>query len=272
MSKACLVDITRCIGCRACQVACKQWNELPAEETSFRGTGGGYENPPALSTSTYTRITFHEILDAAGDLERSVFFKRQCRHCLEPGCASACLVKALEQRPSGAVVWRENLCMGCRYCMIACPWDIPKFEYDKPIPDIRKCTFCFDRQEDGKVPACIKTCPTGSLKFGERDELLDVARTRVYQNPDKYVHHIYGEHEAGGTRWMYISPVSFADLGFATDVGTTPYPQFTKGFLVAVPLVIVMWAGLLTGFHWMAKRRDEVGAAEAVSTKGRSTS
>jgi len=243
---------------------------MAAEETGFYPKGG-YTNPPALSPKTYTLVTYDELEGDDGEL-KWVFAKRQCMHCLEPSCVSACLVNALEERPSGAVVWREDLCMGCRYCMVACPFDIPKFEYNKPVPNIEKCTFCFDRQEDGRGPACAKTCPTGCLKFGDRDQLLEVARTRIYQNPDKYFHHIYGEHEAGGTRWLYISPVSFADLGFATDVGTSSYPRFTRSFLTAVPMVIVLWAGLLTGFHWMTKRREEVSAQESAGTKGRSAS
>ncbi len=269
MSKACLVDITKCIGCRACQVACKQWNERPAEKTDFLAAGGGYQNPPSLSTRSYTLITYDEVEDAHGNL-KWVFTRRGCMHCREPACASACLVKALHGEPGGSVTYNVSLCMGCRYCMIACPFDIPKFEYEKAIPAIQKCTFCFDRQQAGRVPACIKTCPTGALTFGERDEMLDVARTRVYQQPERYVHHIYGEHEAGGTNWLYISSVPFEQLGFRMDLGTTPYPDFTKTFLSAVPQVIIMSACFLTGLGWLAKRRDEV-AQTSQATKPQNT-
>ena len=150
MTTACLVDTTLCIGCRACQVACKEWFEMPAEQTSFLGTGGGYENPPALSGKTLTRITFHEILDADGALERSVFVKRQCMHCVEPACVSACPVAALEKvkvngKAEGPVIYHPDKCIGCRYCMMACPFDIPKLEWDKLLPHIKKCSFCFNR-------------------------------------------------------------------------------------------------------------------------------
>lgn len=267
MSKACLVDLTRCIGCRGCQVTCKGWNNLAAETTEFFARSGGYQNPPALSPKTNTLITYNEIKDSSGRINW-VFSKRQCMHCLEPSCVSACLVKALEKKEDGPVVYHENLCMGCRYCMIACPFDIPKFEYEKAIPSIRKCTFCFDRQEEGEMPACAKACTTGAILFGDRDELLDVARSRIYRDPnDRYVHKIYGEHEVGGTAWMYISDVPFEDLGFPTNLGTDPYPQLTSTFLGAVPQIIILWAGLLTGFHWFVKRREEVAKEEITNTE-----
>lgn len=266
MSRSNLVDLTRCIGCRSCQVACKQWNELEAEETSFFAQKGGYQNPPSLSPRTFSLVTYNEVEGDDGNL-KWVFAKRQCMHCQEPSCASACLVNALEKQPEGMVVYNENTCIGCRYCMIACPFDIPKFEFDKAIPSIRKCSFCFDRQKEGIQSACAKACPTDALKSGERDELLEIARSRIYGNPEKgYVSHIYGEHEAGGTSWLYISSVPFAAIGFPMNIPTSPFPNFTKAFLMSVPLVIIAWAGLLTGFHWVAKRRDDLTEAEATVT------
>ncbi len=286
MSKACLVDTTKCIGCRACQVACKGWNELAAEETKCSGTGGGYENPPALSTKTYTRITFHEITHADGRLRRCVFAKRQCMHCREPGCVSACPVKALVKTPQGGVVWNEDLCMGCRYCLIACPFDIPKFEFDQPVPSIRKCTFCTDRireeppagvqvndepisgeslerlQDCRRSPACATSCPTGAIKFGEREGLLDEARARIYRNPNRYVHHIYGEREVGGTDWLYLASVPFEELGFPGDLPNRPIPEFAKGFLDAVAPVAILGASLGAGLYWSAQRRRAVAEAK----------
>ncbi len=294
MSKACLVDTTKCIGCRTCQVSCKQWNALPAEQTHFRGTGGGYENPPALSTKSYTRITFHEITDAGGELERLVFVKKQCMHCREPGCVSACPVKALEKTSEGAVVWDEDLCIGCRYCLVACPFDVPKFEYDRPVPSIRKCTFCADRiQEEApadvqvndealageslqrfqhcrRSPACAASCPTGCIKFGERDELLDEARSRIAADPDRYVHHIYGEHEVGGTDWLYLANVPFDKLGFRTDLPDIAIPEYTKGFLSAVAPVVILGAGLGAGLSWAAQRRQKVAEAAGEHSEGQS--
>ena len=291
MSKACLVDTTKCIGCRACQVACKGWNELAAEETVFSGTGGGYENPPALSTKTYTRITFHEITKADGGLERCVFAKRQCMHCRQPGCVSACPVKALVKTPQGGVVWDEDLCMGCRYCLIACPFDVPKFEFDQPIPSIQKCTFCTDRIQEkapsgvrvnGKpisgeslerfgdcqrTPACARSCPTEAIKFGSREELLDEARARIYGSPARYVRHIYGEREVGGTDWLYLASVPFSELGFPTDLPSRPIPEFARGFLDAVAPVAILGAGLGAGLYWSAQRRRAVAEAESATER-----
>lgn len=257
MSKAMLVDLTRCIGCRTCQIACKQWNDLPAEVTHNQGT---YENPPRRSAKTWTIVEFSEI--EAGDRLAWVFAKRQCMHCEYPSCASACPAAALTKRPDGPVVYDSNKCIGCRYCMIACPFRIPTFEWDKPIPYIRKCTFCVDRMSAGLTPACAKACPTGTLLPGEREELLEIARTRIYQNPDQYVHHIYGEHEAGGTGWLYISRVPFEQLGFP-NVGTVRYTELAWTFLSAVPVVLIIWPALLMGAYAFTQRREMLAQAES---------
>jgi formate dehydrogenase iron-sulfur subunit len=281
MSRACLIDTTRCIGCRACQVACKQWNSLPAEETGFFAPGGGYQNPPDLSSKTFTLVTFNEVIDKHGNL-KWIFAKRQCMHCLVPACASACPVGALEKTGDGAVVYHEGKCIGCRYCMIACPFGVPAFEWEKTIPSIKKCTFCFGRrisartphELDGqqlshqsrqrhatsqKTPACAKACPTGSIKFGYRDRLVKDARKRIKDQPDRYVHHIYGEKEIGGASWIYLSSVPFAQLGFRSDLGERPADYLSKKSMYAVPWVIVGVLGTLSLFHQLTVRRDNVG-------------
>ena len=165
MSRGCLVDMTKCIGCRACQVACKQWNELPAERTVFFSGNGGYQNPPNLSADTFSLVGFTEVGD--GDNLKWVFSKRQCMHCLDPACHSACPVEAFEVTEEGGIVYHPEKCMGCRYCMMACPFGIPTFEWEKTIPYIRKCTFCYHRLARGKVPACVEVCPTSARLFGE---------------------------------------------------------------------------------------------------------
>ncbi len=261
MTKAMLVDLTRCIGCRACQAACKQCYDLPAETTHNRGT---YENPPKLSAKTWTKVEFSEVEQDGG--LAWVFAKRQCMHCEHPSCASACLVSALTKQPDGPVVYDERKCIGCRYCMIACPFGVPTFEWDKPVPFIRKCRFCAERRSANLPIACSKACPTEALLPGERDELLEIARTRIYQNPDQYVHHIYGEHEVGGTGWLYISAVPFEQLGFRT-LGTTRYPEYTLPFLSAVPTVLILWPGLLMGFYAFSRRRERIAQAEAEEKK-----
>lgn len=291
MSRACLVDTTRCIGCRACQVACKQWNDLPAEATHCGGTGDGYENPPALSDKTYTRITFHEILDHSGRLQRCVFVKRQCMHCRRPSCVSACPVAALEKvkdeygNPTGPVVYHGSKCMGCRYCMMACPFDVPTLQWDRPVAYVRKCTFCADRQAqtapgdvavDGqrlqkgslerfghgwRTPACAMACPTGAIQFGDRQDLLSEARRRIAAqnaaantrkyNTWKYQQSIYGEKEVGGTAWLYISNVPFDELGFRTDLGQRAYPDYTRLALDSVPAAVLGVGAVMGGVYWL---------------------
>ena len=135
--------------------------------------------------------------------------------------------------------------MGCRFCMVSCPFDVPRFEFNSPNPQIRKCDMCFGRIQEGKTPACVANCPTGALTFGKRSELLEEARHRIYTRPDRYVHHIFGEHEAGGTSFLYLAPVPFEQLGFPTHLGTTPYPAYTREFLYAVPLVLTVLPPLL---------------------------
>ncbi len=298
MSTACLFDMTLCIGCRACQVACKAWNEMPPEHTRFNGAGGGGENPGALSSKTYTRITFHEIPDDKGALERSVFVKRQCMHCLDPACVSACPVAALQvidgdRNDAGAVVYDAAKCMGCRYCMLACPFSVPKFEWDKRVPSIQKCTFCFDRldktraetdvngislagesqdrfNESQRIPACVKVCPTGAMIVGEREELIAEGYRRMEAQKNKtdtwqYVNHIYGEKEAGGTSWLYLANVPFDHLGFRIDLGVRPYPEYTNVALGGVPPAVLGVGAVLGGVYWMLQRRTEVEEGDTES-------
>ena len=147
--------------------------------------------------------------------------------------------------------------MGCRFCMVSCPYDIPKFEFNSPNPRILKCRMCADRLQEGKMPACVENCPAEALTFGTRREMLDLARTRIAEEPDKYVHHIYGEHEVGGTGWLYLSAVPFDQIGFRTDLGTTPYPQYTREFLYAVPVILTLFPALLYAVSNATKRNND---------------
>jgi formate dehydrogenase iron-sulfur subunit len=252
MSKAILIDLARCIGCRSCQVACKQWNELPAEITQQTGT---YENPPRLSSKTWTRVQVREV-EQNGKLVWS-FAKRQCMHCQEPACAAACIVGALHKTPEGPVVYDDYKCIGCRYCTLACPFGVPTFEWDTPVPYIRKCTMCVDRLAEGKKPACVKACPTNAIMFGERDQLLQEAHSRIQPGPDKYVDHIYGEHEVGGTSMLYISNVPFDKIGFPT-LGPEPIPRYANVAMSAVPPTIVVVSAAMAGVYWITKRRAQM--------------
>jgi len=258
MSKAMLTDLTKCIGCRACQAACKQWNELPAETTR---NNGSYENPLQRSAKTWTTVTFNEV--TVGGEFAWIFARRQCMHCQEPACAAACIVGALHKTSDGPVLYDDHKCIGCRYCMLACPFQVPTFEWDKPVPFVRKCTMCADRLAEGLEPACAKTCPTGAILFGERDELLQEAHARIEANPGKYVDHVYGENEVGGTSMLYLSPVPFAELGFPV-LGSDPISRDADVAMAAVPLTIVGVGALVGGIYWIIKRRERVSREESV--------
>ncbi|MEW5957044.1 MAG: 4Fe-4S dicluster domain-containing protein [Chloroflexota bacterium] len=255
MSKAMLTDLSRCIGCRSCQVACKQWNELPAEVTQQTGT---YENPPRFSAKTWTRVQVREV-EQDGQLVWN-FAKRQCMHCQEPACAAACIVGALRKTPEGPVVYDDYKCMGCRYCTLACPFGVPTFEWDRPVPYIRKCTMCADRIAEGMQPACAKACPTGAITFGERQELLQEARARIQAHPGRYVDYIYGEKEGGGTSMLYISNVAFEKLGFPT-LGPEPIPRYANVAMTAVPPTIVGVGAIMAGVYWFTQRRERLSQA-----------
>ncbi|HEX4826240.1 MAG TPA: 4Fe-4S dicluster domain-containing protein [Candidatus Polarisedimenticolaceae bacterium] len=282
--KTTLVDINNCIGCRACQVACKQWNDRDGEITEMQDDLG-FQNPATLSAKTYTLISFHEIENekADGGVDYA-FAMRRCLHCLEPACASACPTTALSRREDGPVVYDPALCIGCRYCMLACPWEVPTADWNTLKPKIHKCTHCADRTDqplplarndqaldDGErdrysstiaTPACVKACPADALRFGERDEMLAEARRRIAAKPDRYVDHIYGEHEAGGTTVLYLSRVPFAKLGFP-DVGTEAYPARTKLALGAVPPAVMAVGALLGAAFSFFKRRALAVAGDA---------
>ncbi len=255
--RAMLVDTTRCLGCRACEAACSEANGLP--EPAMTADIAALAAPRTTDQRTFTVVNG---FDNPREPGATRFVKRQCMHCVEPACASACLTKALEKTVEGPVVYHKDRCLGCRYCMVACPFDVPKYEYDKAHPYVMKCSFCAERQKEGQLPACAEVCPGGALQAGTRDELLDIARQRVYQNPDRYVHHIYGEHEVGGTSWLYITDVPFEKLGFNTGLATTPYSALTQGALSAVPFIITLWPPLLMGLYTFARRRDEVRESE----------
>lgn len=243
-----LVDTTRCIGCRACEQACAREHSLPIPDVA---NDAGLEHLRTTSEKRWTVVNRHET--SKGE----VFAKRQCMHCWQPGCAAACLTKAMFKTDEGPVIWRESKCMGCRYCMISCPFDMPKFEYDNWNPKMQKCDLCWERLTQGRKPACVEACPTDALMFGMKRQLMEIARVRVYNHPDRYVHQIFGEHEVGGTGWLYLSKVPFEELGFRTDLGTTPYPEFTRDFLYGVPLVLFGLPALLLGLHLLSEAENE---------------
>jgi Fe-S-cluster-containing dehydrogenase component len=242
-----LADLSRCVGCRSCEAACNEVNKLPKPARPF-------DDQSVLNAQRRTTAEAYTVVNRHPQPQgEPVFRKLQCNHCNEPACASACLVKAYTKTPEGPVVYNPDICLGCRYCMLACPFSVPAYEYHNPTsPRIRKCTMCYDRIKQGGIPACVEACPVETIVFGKRRDLIEIARERIRKEPDKYVDHIYGENEVGGTSWLYLSPVKFERVGFKTDLGNTPYPELTRGFLSAVPLVLVLWPALLGGFSLFA--------------------
>jgi len=236
-----LYDSTRCVGCQSCELACAQANGLPEPDP---------EDYPVPGIQRKTNENRRTVVNAFAHEELGeIYVKSQCMHCNQPACASACLTQAMHKTKAGPVIWRDKKCMGCRYCMVSCPFDVPKFEYHSSNPDIVKCNMCYDRLKEGELPACVANCPAEALTFGPRRELIKEARKRIYENPDTYYDGIYGEHEAGGTSFLYLSPVPFEQLGFNTKIQKKSYPELSKGFLYAVPSIFILWPAILLGIH-----------------------
>lgn len=254
MSRAVLVDLVRCMGCRSCQVACKAWNDNEGDPNLQ--CLGCYDNPPGFNANTWSLIQFNEVEDFQGKLQW-VFTKRQCMHCEHPGCVAVCTVGALTKSEEGPVVYEPSRCIGCRYCQYGCPFGVPSYEWDDPLGLINKCTFCSDRVEgEGLETACVKACPTDALTMGTRDEMITEAYRRINARPGKYYGKIYGEKEVGGTSWLYISPVSFDKLGFP-DVGEEPVDHASSIVMNATPVTIVAAVAGLSGLYWLTKKKAE---------------
>lgn len=257
-SSGVLHDITRCIGCRKCEAACNKANALPAPATPF-------DNLDVLKERRRTSVEQLTIVNrfqptATGS---PVHVKTQCNHCLEPACASACFVKALRKQETGAVTYDASLCVGCRYCMIACPFNIPAYEYHNPItPKIVKCTMCHPRLVKGQLPACVEACPREALTFGRREDLIRIARQRTFRYPGRYLNHIYGENEMGGTSWLYLAGYPFGALGMREDLGFVPAPALTSGALAVVPMIVSLGVVLLTGIHAITRRKERIALEE----------
>lgn len=247
-----LVDTTRCIGCRSCEIACGEEHDLFLPDV---------KNDKALEKLRDTSEVQWTVVNKFDTEKGEVFVKKQCMHCWQPACAAACLTIAMEKRKEGPVIWFGDKCMGCRYCMVSCPFEMPKFEYHSWNPKIQKCTMCYDRIQKGKKPACVEACPTNALIFGTKRKLMEIARHRIYSHPKKYVHKIYGEHEVGGTGYLYLSAVPFNQIGFRTDLGTTPYPEYTKEFLYSVPLILFGMPALLYGLNKLTERKNELNGS-----------
>ena len=191
-----LHDVTRCIGCRQCEEACNAVNSLPQPKEAF-------DDLDVLGVRRRTSAYQWTVVNQYTIDDKPYFRKSQCFHCNEPACASACFAKCFTKNPDGSVTYNGSQCVGCRYCMIACPFYIPGFQYDEPFdPLVQKCTFCKPRLDKGELPGCVEACPMDALTFGRRSDLIRLARRRIEENPGRYTDYIYGEWDAGGTAWM----------------------------------------------------------------------
>jgi Fe-S-cluster-containing dehydrogenase component len=235
-----LYDSTRCAGCRTCEYECAAAHGLP-------------EPKDEVAAVRTTDETCNTVVNTFQTSKGEVYVKRQCMHCNQPACGAACLTQAMHKNALGPVTWNGDKCMGCRYCMVSCPFDMPKFEYHSANPKIQKCDMCFDKVKAGGKPVCVENCPNDALLFGKRSDLIAEARRRIFEKPDLYYNQIYGEHDAGGTGWLYLSPVPFEELGLNTQLQKSSYPALTKGFLYSVPSVFVLLPTLLLGIHQATK-------------------
>jgi formate dehydrogenase iron-sulfur subunit len=251
--KGLLIDITRCIGCNACSENCKEVNDLPPKIDD------------RLAQDTWTMVE---------DKGEGRYVRQLCRHCEDPACVSVCPVAAIRKTENGPVIYKKDVCLGCRYCMMACPFGVPTFEWHSYNPRIRKCTLCATRIEEGQSTGCTDACPTEATVFGNRDELISIAKARIAAEPKKYQPYIFGENEVGGTSVMFLSAIPFEELGFRTYLESEPLPERTWQVLKHVPNIVVLGIGFLGGTYWLFRRREKVATHEAhvkeekVETKG----
>ena len=240
MKAAILNDVTKCIGCGQCEVACKKVNQLKNDLPRRWDADDG------LSASNWTSIV-------TGPQRR--YARQQCRHCLEPACVSACPVGALQKTEIGAVIYDSAKCMGCRYCMMACPYGIPRYQWDSAVPYVRKCILCYDRIRNGQQPACTDACPTKATIFGDRIALLQEAHRRIAEKPHLYINHVWGDHEAHGASVLYISDVDLSFLTGGHEIPSNALPTTTAKAMEAVPYAFCGMLALMGGLNWVITRR-----------------
>jgi formate dehydrogenase iron-sulfur subunit len=264
MAVALLQDMSKCIACKGCQVACKEWNELPAEPTR---NGGSYENPRDLSPTTWTRVQFLE--EEENGEPRWRFFKQQCMHCASAPCAEVCPTAALKRHPLGFVSLERDLCNGCGYCAGFCPYGVPRLTIESALSGrakIAKCTFCEDRVTNGQAPACAKTCPSGAIQFGDRQALLGQGRARAAElraqgHPRAT---LYGETEMGGLGVLYVlpeSPSRYPSLPVDPDAAWRTASLWQRWLQpIGVAGLVLGVLGLVANFATVARRQP--GAEE----------
>jgi len=258
-----LYDATRCIGCRACVTACKTANDLP---------GNLYDPPNDLNGDTKNIIKKYEV-----DGEVQSYMKAQCMQCIDPGCVSACMIGAFKKREYGIITWDGTRCIGCRYCQVACPYTIPKFQWASNNPKIVKCELCLHiihdpvtgKLREGAVPGCCQVCPKEAVIFGKYTDLLADAKNRVASHPDRYwgpdgKAKIFGEHDGGGTQVLYLASVDFEKLGLPPlgEEGSAQLARTIQGGIyqgmIAPSVLLVGLAAVI----WRNRRASEKEGGE----------
>jgi formate dehydrogenase iron-sulfur subunit len=258
-----LVDTTLCIGCRKCEEACNRRNNLPrtAESFSDREVLRSFRRPSESAFTVVNQFPGSPSPDQPGVPQ--TYAKVQCMHCLDPSCVSACIVAALTKSADGAVVYNPTICIGCRYCQVACPFEVPAYEFHEALtPRVRKCEFCADRARGtGANPACASSCPTEALVFGRRTELLAMAKDRLKQRPDRYISHVYGENEVGGTAWLYLTGRPVQEIGLL-DLPEKAPPRLTENIqhgIFRYGMIPIAFYGLLSYlWHRNLQQPDQV--------------
>jgi Fe-S-cluster-containing dehydrogenase component len=253
-----LVDTTTCIGCRNCEWACKNAHDLPAGDLNSYEDKSVFKEMRRPDSSALTVVNQY---NKEKQINSPINVKVQCMHCDHPACVSACIVGAFSKKENGSVIWDTDKCIGCRYCMVACPFQIPSFEYDKALdPDISKCDFCYERTKEGLLPACVDICPVEALTYGPRSELIKIARDKIKKYPDRYIDHIYGENEVGGTSWLYLAEQDLAKTKALPQLTTKTAPGVSESIQHGIFAYFVPPASLyalLAGIMWLNKKKKD---------------
>lgn len=242
MSFAILFDQNLCVGCGACERGCQQEHNLKIQKAE------------KLDQKNFTYVE---------EINSITFQRHLCMHCLTPACVSACPVSALKKMENGAVIYNSTICLGCRYCLYVCPFDIPKYEYNSPIPRVRKCDFCYESKTSKSIePPCATECPTGATLFGERDQLLKIAHKRIAEKQEIYLEKVYGEKEAGGTSVLFLILKEGAKSNITSKVPQFPLPSLTDYILQKTPFFILFLGTFLGGMSFLTRRKNEIREEE----------